>query len=262
MEGRVLLEPVHGAAERAGHRLAVQIDAVAGRRDLGERPGELARRAGQHAVGAVDRELAVVALAAPGEVLLAAGEDELVRAGVRPARGVDELRRLPGVEHLRVRGRAAVLGVDRDHGERPAGGEQDARADLADVVAVLLVHALGRELVDPVADHRRRLAVEDPARVDDRPGAPVEVLAVERALHGVVGDRDRAHLLDVRRVAHVEELHAAVRRQRRDALGHADRVEVARHRQHLAVGRHLLVLPGDVDLHRPQRLGRLRVEMS
>ena len=115
------------------------------------------------------------------------------------------------------------------------------------------------QLVDPVADHLRRRAVEDAAGVDDRARAAVEVLAVEHALGRVVGDRDRADLLDVRRVAHVEELHAAGRGQRGDAFRDADGVEVARDREHLAVGRHLLVLPGDVRLHRAERLRRRRV---
>ena len=110
------------------------------------------------------------------------------------------------------------------------------------------------QLVDPVADHLRRRAVEDAAGIDDRAGAAVEVLAVEHALGRVVGDRDRADLLDVGRVADVEELHAAGRGHRGDALRDADGVEVARDRQHLAVGRHLLVLPGDVRLHRAERL--------
>jgi len=43
-ERRVLLEPVDRAAERARDRLAVRVDAVAGRRDLGERALELGRR--------------------------------------------------------------------------------------------------------------------------------------------------------------------------------------------------------------------------
>src|SRR5829696_1987203 len=118
-------------------RLAVGVDAVAGGRDLRDRAVERGRLAGQHALGRVDGELAVVALAAPGEVLLAAGEEELVAALARPARGVHELGGLAGVEHLRVLGRAAVLGVDGDRRERPAGGEQHARPDLADVVAAL-----------------------------------------------------------------------------------------------------------------------------
>ena len=154
-------------------------------------------------------------------------------------------------------GRAAVALVDGDRRERLARGQQDARPDLADVMAGLLGHALLLHLVDPVADDPRRLAVEHAARVDDRPRAPVEVGAVEHALGRVVGDRDHADLLDVRRVADVEELHAAGRRAGRHALGHADGVEVARDRQHLAVGRDLLVLPRDVGLH-PAEVLRLR----
>ena len=49
------------------------------------------------------------------------------------------------------------------------------------------------------------------------------------------------------------------RRQRRHAFRDADRVEVARDRQHLPVGRHLLVLPGDVRLHRAERPRGCRV---
>jgi hypothetical protein len=169
---------------------------------------------------------------------------------------VHELRGLAGVEDLRVRGRAAVGRVDGDRGERLAGAQQHAGPDLADVVAALLVDALRAQLVDPVADHLRRLAVEDVAGVDDRAGLAVEVLAVERTLGRVVGDRDRPDLFDVRRVAHVEELHAAVGRHRGHTLRHADGVEGARDRQHAAVGRHLLVLPRDVDLHPAERLGR------
>ena len=52
------------------------------------------------------------------------------------------------------------------------------------------VDALLAQLLDPVAHHSRRAAVEDPARVDDRPRAAVEVLAVEHALGGVVRARD------------------------------------------------------------------------
>jgi hypothetical protein len=54
---------------------------------------------------------------------------------------------------------------------------------------------------------------------------------------GIVPD-----LLDVGRVAQVVALDAAVGRHRRHAVGVADGVGVARDRQHLAVGRHLLVL--------------------
>ena len=49
-----------------------------------------------------------------------------------------------------------------------------------------------------------------------------------------------------------------VRRERRDALGH-HRVEVAGDREHLAVGRDLLVLPGDVGVHLAEGLRRRRV---
>src|SRR3954451_11613759 len=142
LERRVLLEPVDRAAERAGDRLAVRVDAVAGRHDLGERALELLRLPLEHVLGAVGRELAVVELAAAAEVLLAADEHELVLALARPARRVHELRGVAGVEDLRVRGRAAVLGVDRDRREGLAGGQQDAGADLADEMAGLLRVAL------------------------------------------------------------------------------------------------------------------------
>src|SRR4029079_15696932 len=106
LERRVLLEPVDRAAQLLGRRVAVGVDAV-GRDDLRDRPLEFLRPAGQHSLGAVGRELAVVALAPDREVLLAADQYELVVAVARPACGVDELRRLAGVENLRERRRAA-----------------------------------------------------------------------------------------------------------------------------------------------------------
>jgi hypothetical protein len=129
---------------------------------------------------------------------------------------------------LRRRARG-VLRVDGDDRKRLACGEQHPGPQLTDVVAALLRDALGLELVDPVAGDRRRAPVEDAARVDDGAGPPVEPLAVE---------------------------HAAIGGQLRQAARHR-RVEVARDREHLAVGRDLLVLPRDVDLERAERLGRL-----
>src|SRR5215212_9837621 len=94
-ERRVLLEPMHRAPQRTGDRFAVGVEAVAGRGHLRERTLELRRLVSEHVLGAVDRELAVVELAAAGEVLLAADEHELVLAASRPARRVHELRRGP-----------------------------------------------------------------------------------------------------------------------------------------------------------------------
>jgi len=134
------------------------------------------------------------------------------------------------------------------------GGEQDAGPDLTNVVAAPLVDALRPQLGDPVADDLRWRAVEDSAGVDDRAHAAVEVLAVQRAFRRVVGD----WIVPTCRMSlgsrTSEQLHAACRRQRRHALRDADRVEVARDGQDLPVGRHLLVLPGDVRLHPAQRL--------
>src|SRR3954471_16465866 len=66
LERRVLLEPMDRAAERAGDGLAVGVGPVARRDDLRERALELRGAALEDVLGAVGRELAVVAVAAHG----------------------------------------------------------------------------------------------------------------------------------------------------------------------------------------------------
>ena len=150
----MLLEPVHRAAQRAGHRFAVEVVAVAGGRNLGERALELRRAV---------RELGV----REEDVEVVEGDTDLAPFGS----GTFASRGAVGVTEALVRCLRAVAAADIAPG-----------TDVVETIDATQVYPSGAHLavaeVDPVslvAHVTRYVAIEDVGTILDPEGADAQV---------------------------------------------------------------------------------------